>query len=137
MPLSDILPMLENMGLRVIEETPYRIEPRGSDGDYWIHDFSMRSRRGGEIDVAEVKNLFQTAFAKVWFGEVENDRFNALVLEAELTWREVAILRAFCKYLRQAGITFSQAYMEETLGCNPDLAQALVKLFHEIGRAHV
>ncbi len=129
-PLSDILPMLENMGLRVIEETPYRIEPRGGDGDYWIHDFSMRSRRGGEIDVAEVKNLFQTAFAKVWFGEVENDRFNALVLEAELTWREVAILRAFCKYLRQAGITFSQAYMEETLGCNPDLAQALVKLFH-------
>jgi len=129
-PLSDILPMLEHMGLRVIEETPYLIEPRGSEGGYWIHDFSMRSRRGGEIDVGEVKDLFQTAFAKVWFGEVEDDRFNALVLEAGLTWREVAILRAFCKYLRQAGITFSQAYMEETLGCNPVLARALVELFH-------
>jgi len=128
-PLSDILPMLEHMGLRVIEETPYRIEPKGNADGYWIHDFSMRSRRGEEIDVGAVKELFQTAFAKVWFNEVEDDRFNALVLEAGLTWREVAVLRAFCKYLRQIGITFSQAYMEETLARNPALARALVELF--------
>ncbi|MFQ5783478.1 MAG: NAD-glutamate dehydrogenase [Alphaproteobacteria bacterium] len=128
-PLSDILPMLEHMGLKVIEETPYRIEPRGDEGGYWIHDFAMQSRRGLDIEVARVKQPFQEAFTQVWFAGLEDDGFNALVLGAGLTWREVVVLRAYCKFLRQAGITFSQSYMEQTLGNNPEIARLLVELF--------
>ncbi|MCH7930888.1 MAG: NAD-glutamate dehydrogenase [Proteobacteria bacterium] len=127
-PLSDILPVLENMGLKVIEETPYRVEAAG-DKDYWIHDFSMVSRQGVEVDVAGVRELFHDAFAKTWSREAEDDSFNALVLSARLTWREVAVLRAYCKYLRQAAITFSDRYMRETLNNHPGLAHSLVELF--------
>ncbi|MFP6745760.1 MAG: hypothetical protein VCB77_11300, partial [Alphaproteobacteria bacterium] len=73
-PLSDILPMLENMGLKVIEETPYRIEPRDSEGGYWIHDFGMTSERDTEVDVTDVtdvKQRFQDAFARIWSGEAD------------------------------------------------------------------
>ncbi|MCH7930097.1 MAG: NAD-glutamate dehydrogenase, partial [Proteobacteria bacterium] len=127
-PLSDILPVLENMGLKVIEETPYRVEAAG-DKDYWIHDFSMVSRQGVEVDVAGVRGLFHDAFAKTWSREAEDDGFNALVLSARLTWREVSVLRAYCKYLRQAAITFSDRYMRETLNNHPGLAHSLVELF--------
>ncbi|MFQ5959149.1 MAG: NAD-glutamate dehydrogenase, partial [Alphaproteobacteria bacterium] len=128
-PLSDILPMLEHMGLKVIEEAPYRVEPEGDEGGYWIHDFAMESRRGIEIEVPRVREPFQDAFAKIWSNEVEDDGFNQLVLGAGLTWREVVMLRACCKFLRQAGITFSQDYMEETLADNPALARMFVELF--------
>ena len=128
-PLSDILPMLENMGLKVIEESPYRVAPDDGGESYWIHDFVMTSRLGTEVEVARVKTLFQDAFAKIWLGQVEDDGFNALVLGAGLTWREVTVLRAYCKFLRQIGVTFSQAYMQETLGENSALARMLIELF--------
>ena len=128
-PLSDILPMLENMGLKVIEETPYRIEPHGSEGGYWIHDFGMTGRRDAEFDVTEVKQSFQDAFARIWSGEAENDGFNGLVLSASLTWREVNIMRAYSKFRLQAWKAFSQPYMEETLGRYPVLTNMLIALF--------
>src|SRR5262249_4813014 len=68
-------------------------------------------------------------FAAAWRGAIENDGFNRLVLLAELTWRQVALLRAIAKYLRQGGTTFSQTYMEQTLAAHPDIAPALVELF--------
>src|SRR5205814_3460783 len=71
----------------------------------------------------------QDAFARTWNGAVENDGFNRLVLGAELTWQEVGLLRAIAKYLRQAGSTFSQAYMEAPLARHPGLARLLVELF--------
>ncbi|MGH6717842.1 MAG: NAD-glutamate dehydrogenase domain-containing protein, partial [Alphaproteobacteria bacterium] len=133
-PMSDILPMLEHMGLRVIEEAPFLIEPGQIESGHgaravWIHDFSLRARTGREIDIAAVRDRFQDTFARVWSGEVEDDRFNQLVLLAGLTWREVVVLRALCKYLRQAGFAFSQAYMEETFAANPGIARLLVDLF--------
>jgi len=127
-PMSDILPMLENMGLRVIEETPFLIQAADARA-VWIHDFSLRARDGREIDIATVREGFQETFARVWSGEVDDDRFNQLVVLAGLAWREVVILRALCKYLRQAGIAFSQAYMEETFANNPAIARLLVDLF--------
>jgi glutamate dehydrogenase len=128
-PMSDILPMLENMGLRVIEEMPFLIEPADGARAVWIHDFSLRARDEREIDIALVRDRFQETFARVWNGEVEDDRFNQLVILAGLAWREVVVLRALCKYLRQAGIAFSQAYMEETFANNPAIARLLVDLF--------
>jgi glutamate dehydrogenase len=126
--LSDILPMLEHMGLKVISEIPYAVQPTGR-GAVWVHDFTMITSDGREIDVSRVRQAFEEALSRVWLGEMEDDGFNKLVLRASLTWRKVLVLRAYCKFLRQTGIAFSQSYMEETLANNPKIARALVQLF--------
>lgn len=126
--LSDVLPMLENMGLRVIDEWPEEIIFK--DGKrIWINDFGMIHESGAELDVDAVKDLFQDAFAGIWSGEAENDGFNRLVLAAQMTWREAALLRAYTKYLRQIGFTFSQQYIETTFAKNAKIAKQLVELF--------
>ena len=127
--LSDALPMLENMGLRVIEERPSKIK-RTDSARIWMHDFGMRHFEGVAFQLDKVRDIFHDAFEKIWRGEVENDGFNRLVLRAWLGWREIVILRAYCKYLRQAGVAFSQAYMERTLADNFAIARQLVELFH-------
>ena len=76
-----------------------------------------------------MKSGFEEAFVRAWCGEIENDDFNRLVLRANLGWREITILRAYCKYLRQTGFTFSQAYMEQALSANAAIAKKLVELF--------
>ena len=129
LPLSDILPMLENMGLRVISEEPYRVSLPGGSEAVWITDFELTSQAGSISDIAAVKEKFHATFGRVFSGDVENDGFNRLVLGAGLEWREVSVLRTFCKFLRQARIPFSQAYMEETLSANPTLARLIVRLF--------
>ena len=130
-PLSDVLPMMEHMGLKVVDEIPHAVEPRGARSEMvMIHDFGMETRDGSAVEVGTVRDIFQEAFLKVWHGDVESDGFNALVLLAGLHWREVVILRAYCKYLRQAGILFSQDYMERTLAANPLLTRLIVQLFH-------
>jgi len=128
-PLSDVMPMLENMGVRVLSEVPFEVARRGAGDPLWIHDFAMRLRDGGDIDLGEIKPPFQEAFAAVWSRRMENDGFNGLVLGAGLTWREVTVLRAYAKYLRQAAFTFSQDYMEETLRRYPRIARRLARLF--------
>ena len=127
-PLSDALPMLENMGLRVIGEQPYQITLK--DGPkVWINDFNMVYSKETLINVENIKLLFQEAFNKIWFGKAENDRFNHLVLGAQLSWREITVLRAYAKYFKQIGFLFSQQYIEETLAGNPDVARLLISLF--------
>ena len=127
--LSDALPVLENMGLMVETGQPARIEV--ADGSrMWMHDFGMRAGESLEVDIDRVRAKFQEAFKRIWAGDAENDGFNRLVLRAGLEWREIAVLRAYCKYLRQAGTTFSQEYMESALGGNTSIAEALVRLFH-------
>jgi glutamate dehydrogenase len=128
-PLSDILPMLENMGLRVIGEVPFDIDVPDRKAPVWMHDFDICAEGRAAIDLAAVRDAFHEAFARVWHGRMENDGFNKLVLHAGLTAREVIMLRAYCKYLRQARIPFSQAYMEATLARNPALTRNLVDLF--------
>ncbi|MDF2094654.1 NAD-glutamate dehydrogenase [Aquibaculum arenosum] len=126
--LSDMLPMLENMGLRVLGEVPYAVRPGDGEEEYWIHDFDLE-RPAGEADLEAVRDAFHEVFSHVWFDRMENDGFNRLVLAAGLRAREIQILRAYCKYLRQAQIPFSQAYMEATLAANPDLTRKLAELF--------
>jgi glutamate dehydrogenase len=128
--LSSILPWLEAMGLVVIAEVPHHITPTSADEPpVWIHDFEVESAGGDDLDVAERRDLFQDALAAVWRNDAESDGFNRLVLAAGLSWREVMVLRAMAKYLRQAGSTYSQAYMEQALVGNPAMAQALIRLF--------
>jgi glutamate dehydrogenase len=127
MALSDVLPVFEHAGLKVADERPYEVRPR--DGrSVWIYDFGLVSE--GEIDVDEVREDFEDAFARVWRYEVEDDGLNALVLRARMTWRDVVVLRAIARYLRQAGTTFSPRYMEQTLAAHPALARELVELFN-------
>ncbi|OAN49260.1 NAD-glutamate dehydrogenase [Paramagnetospirillum marisnigri] len=129
--LSSVLPMFEAMGLMVIAEVPHEIQPEGQTGaSVWIHDFEVESADGAALDVAERRDAFQDALAAVWRGDAESDGFNRLVLGAGLDWRDVMVLRAYAKYLRQTGATHSQAYMEQALCGNPAMTRALVELFH-------
>ncbi|NMP15529.1 NAD-glutamate dehydrogenase [Thalassotalea sp. Y01] len=126
--LSDVLPMLENFGLRVIGESPYMV--RSNDGEMcWILDFSMLLTGNKAFNLEQVQTLFQNAFAKVWHGELEDDGFNKLILGAGLAGRQVSILRAYAKYQQQIGSTFSQTYIESTFTRYPNFAELLVNLF--------
>ena len=125
--LSDVLPLLEDMGVKVFDERPYEID-RAGPVDAWIYDFGL-THADGALDLDRVGEAFKDAFARAWRGEIEVDGFNRLVLSAGLTWREIAVLRALAKYLRQAGSTFSQTYMEETLAANPEIVRKLVDFF--------
>ncbi|PCE22820.1 NAD-glutamate dehydrogenase [Paraburkholderia acidicola] len=126
--LSRSLPMLEHLGVRVDEERPYLIEtPHATPA--WVHDFGLELADDAEFDIERVKDLFENAFEQVWTGEIENDDFNRLVLRAHLSAREVTILRAYAKYLRQVGSTFSDAYIERALTGNPAIARGFVELF--------
>ncbi|MGH3107408.1 MAG: NAD-glutamate dehydrogenase domain-containing protein, partial [Rubrobacter sp.] len=126
--LSEILPLLEDMGVEVVDERPHEVKPAGSP-PVWIYDFGLVHETGDELQTGEVREIFQDAFARAWRGTVENDGFNRLVLRARLTWREISILRAYCKYLRQTGTTFSQDYMEDALVKNHHIARLIVELF--------
>lgn len=127
-PLSDVLPILENLGLKAISERPYAL--KYDDGSMtWIDDFALIYTKNSTFEVDEVKERFQNAFSHVWFGDAENDGFNQLVLAAGLDWREVAVLRTYAKYFKQIGFTFSQVYIETALNNNIGIAGKLVSLF--------
>ena len=130
--LSAVLPVLSRLGVEVVDERPYEL--RCSDRTTaWIYDFGLRmpkSQNGNGDSLGENgRERFQEAFAATWTGQAENDGFNALVLSAGIDWRQAMVLRAYAKYLRQAGSTFSQDYMEDTLRNNVHTTRLLVSLF--------
>nr|AAG40620.1 NAD-glutamate dehydrogenase [Streptomyces clavuligerus] len=129
--LSAVLPVLQRLGCEVVDERPYEL--RGADRSLaWIYDFGLRMPVGsgnGEYLGDDARERFQDAFAAVWTGAAENDGFNSLVLGAGLNWRQAMVLRAYAKYLRQAGSPFSQDYMEDTLRTNVHTTRLLVSLF--------
>lgn len=129
--LSAVLPVLNRLGVEVVDERPYELR-RTDRSTAWIYDFGLRlPQTGGGADHLgeDGRERFQDAFAATWTGQAENDGFNALVLSAGLTWRQAMVLRAYAKYLRQAGSTFSQDYMEDTLRNNVHTTRLLVSLF--------
>ncbi|MGW4275338.1 NAD-glutamate dehydrogenase [Streptomyces seoulensis] len=130
--LSHVLPVLSRLGVEVTDERPYEL--RCADRTTaWIYDFGLRMPKDaagiGDHLGDDARERFQDAFAAAWTGKAENDGFNALVLSAGLSWREALVLRAYAKYLRQAGSTFSQDYMEDTLRNNVHTTRLLVSLF--------
>ncbi|ANS65627.1 NAD-glutamate dehydrogenase [Streptomyces lincolnensis] len=130
--LSAVLPVLSRLGVEVVDERPYEL--RCSDRSVaWIYDFGLRMPQpksgSGDYLGDDGRERFQDAFAATWTGQAENDGFNALVLSAGLNWRQAMVLRAYAKYLRQAGSTFSQDYMEDTLRNNVHTTRLLVSLF--------
>jgi glutamate dehydrogenase len=128
--LSDILPMLEHMGVKVISEGgPFEVTIPGRVEPVWIHDFAMRTKDGAAVNLGRVRQSFQDSFLRVWEGRMEDDGFNRLVLRAGLGWREVTMLRAYAKYLRQIRFQFSQDYMEDTLADHAAITRLIVRLF--------
>jgi len=125
--LSEVLPVLQRMGVEVVDEHPYEIERAGSPA--YVYDFGLRYDPTGPASPDDVREQFQQAFGAAWRSEAEVDGFNALVLLAGLHWREAMVLRAYAKYLRQAGVSLSQDYIEQCLCANLPIARLLVKLF--------
>jgi glutamate dehydrogenase len=142
-PLTDVLPILENMGLQVIDERPYELHLSKGDsaasaccekGEHdektivWLSDFGMKML-GSLVTLEEVSENFKTAFLKVWQGDAENDGFNQLIMKAGLNWREVMLFRAYCKYMIQSKFGFSPGYIEQTLQEYPYLVSQLMHYF--------
>ncbi|MBA2656877.1 MAG: NAD-glutamate dehydrogenase [Tatlockia sp.] len=128
LPLSEVLPIIERLGMKAISERPYVL--KFDDGKVtWINDFALQYNHDGYFELDEIKDLFQNAFASIWAGLAENDGFNQLVLASGLDWRQVSVLRTYAKYFKQIGFTFSQEYIETALTNNPHIARRLVNLF--------
>ena len=132
--LSEVLPVLQRMGVEVLDERPYGIEPVGMP-PVFLYDFGLihaPSAAGTPaVPADQMRVLFQDAFAAAWQGRAEVDGFNALVMSAGLDWRQAMLLRAYAKYLRQTGSTFSQDYIEQALQANVGITRKLVTLFYE------
>ena len=131
--LSQLLPMLQSMGVIVLEERPFTVT-RPDGLVVWIYQFKISvfsdipdEPEGPERDATAVR--FADAVTAIWHDRAEIDRFNELVLRARLTWQQVVILRTYAKYLRQAGFPYSQAHIEGVLNGNPGTARSLVELF--------
>ncbi len=126
--ISDVMPTLENLGLRLISERPYQLT--GPDmSPRWIQDFELEVVGSSGLDLAADGGRVTDAITALWLGRAENDGFNRLVLGARLTWRETVVLRAYCRWLLQTGIPFSQPYMESVLSANSRTAERLARLF--------
>ena len=129
LPLSRTLPMFENCGLTVIAEDAFAVSFRSPEGRQHAMVLDFLMTREGAADLDTIRRPLEEVLHAVLMGRCENDGFNRLVIGAELSWREVVILRAAAKYLRQAGIAFSLSYMQQALARNPEVAALLVELF--------
>jgi glutamate dehydrogenase len=127
-PLSEVLPILENLGLHIVSERPYELK-LPDEKSLWIQDFDMIPAVEHELDLDVVRKLFQDAFERALRGDTDSDGFNRLVFASQMHWRQVKMLRAYCKYLLQTGLPFSLNYMAETLATHPPVARLLVELF--------
>ncbi|WP_084421249.1 NAD-glutamate dehydrogenase [Henriciella litoralis] len=133
-PLSNCVPVFENMGLFVEFETGYPVEPNPKPAEngpdvYWVHSLRMRSANQASLDLEEIGAGFEDAFVAIWQGLTENDRFNGLVFSAGASWREAALCRALCGYRHQTGLDPARATQIEALKRHPKLTRALLDLF--------
>ncbi len=130
-PLSERVPVLENMGFRVVDERTYRIEP-GDTGavEVWLHDMMLERADAENFDLEALKARLEACFMAVMRGRAENDGYNALVLTAGVQWRDVALVRTISRYLRQVRVAYSQDYMWATLRRHHGVAAQVVQLFH-------
>ena len=126
-PLSDVLPVLDNMGLKTLEEYGYKV--KAEDGTVWVHEFVIQLPSSHISDFAEFHYEFEETILALWHGRTENDGFNALALTGQ-SWREVALLRALCRYRVQSGLDPSPEVQQAALRENPEVVEALIALFN-------
>jgi glutamate dehydrogenase len=131
-PLSEVMPILEHMGLRGLIEEGLEVRRQAPDGTVstvWVHDVLLQDDRGEHLVFGEVKEPFESAFLAVWCGRTENDGFNRLVLELGVPWREAALVRALARYRQQSGLDPSQAVQTAALSEFPGVARLILDLF--------
>ena len=131
-PLAEVLPVLENMGLKALVEEGFPIARTLDDGHRavtWVHEFLLEDEHGEHLVFADVQAPFEAAFLAVWRGETESDGFNRLVLELGASWREVALVRALARYRQQSGLDPSQGVQEAALSAHPDIVRLILDLF--------
>ncbi len=131
--LSDIIPILENFGLRVLGEHPFSINFFDHDGrqsTVRMHDFSLHLASDVEMSITKLRPIFEEAFAAIWLNRAETDGFNHLVILAELNWREVVVLRTYAAYMKQTQFNFGHDYIADVLALHPKIAKLLISLFH-------
>jgi glutamate dehydrogenase len=127
-PISDLLPLLENMGLKVIAERPYELGLPGGRRA-WIEDLEVVMQAPSVIKFDALDREIKGAFIAVWTGRTDSDGFNQLTLTTGISWRTVTVLRAYCHYLLQAGLPFSQGYIARVLVDNSALTRAFAEAF--------
>jgi len=128
--LSDVMPILEDIGLRAIAELPFEVKPKGEEQSLWIHDFLLETPEISEtIAIEDVKRNFENAFVKIWCHKVDNDGLNRLILSADANWHETTILRSYVRYIKQLRFPFSRNYIEKALTENPKISRALIDMF--------
>ena len=130
--LSERVPVLENLGFRAIDERSYHLTPRFAAGavDVTLHDMVLERADGGDIELTGHASRLEGCFLAVFRGEADNDGFNRLILAAGADWREVALIRAYCAYLRQLESPFGLRYLADTLTRHAGLTRDLIELFH-------
>ncbi len=128
--LSEVIPVLERMNLKVIGEHPYRL--RCEENTVWLHDFELESSLLACADFTALKERFENAFRNIWGFNAENDGFNGLVLSTNIQWREVVVLRAYAAYMKQTLFPFSKRAIATTLMAYPEITQKIVDLFHNL-----
>jgi glutamate dehydrogenase len=127
-PLADVLPILENMGLKAIAEAGFPIQREGQPV-VWVHDFEIEDPRGASLVFDKVRDVFEDTVVAVWTGQTENDGFNRLVLELSMPWRDTALVRALARYRQQSGLDPSQRVQEQALSNHPGVVRLLMDLF--------
>ena len=126
--LSAVLPTLENFGLTVITQRPYKVTI-GSEAEVWVQEFDLLQKGQCVLPTERMRTLFEDAYMRTLTSELEDDGFNALILSAGLTGRQAGLLRALCKYLLQTAWPYSQSYIQSILSAHADFAAKLVQLF--------
>lgn len=128
MPLTKVLPILQRLGLDVLDEHPYQLR-RKDRPSAWVLDFGVVLPFGTIPDYETLADRFAEAFGACWDGRAETDTFNTLVVTAGMHWREAMILRAYARYMRQIGTTFGQDYIEQVVLEHAEISRLLVELF--------
>ena len=128
LPLSDVMPVFDNLGFRVIGEHPFEVID-SSGSVVWIHDFTLQTTAGSVVDIHRIRPIFEDLFSRVWYGDAENDAFNRLLLSSYMSWREIALLRTYARYMRQIRVSNSQRFISNTLVNHVDLTRILLEFF--------
>ena len=125
--LSRILPVLQDLGLEVVDERPYTVSPLDQDARY-IYDLGLKLDK--DLDFDAVSGSVAEAYRAVVQHEAESDKLNELVLREGLSWQEVAMVRAYAHYLLQLGVPNSTGFIATTLVSNAPVTHGIVQLFH-------
>jgi glutamate dehydrogenase len=124
--LSDFMPILEALGLRVVEEVPTAI---AGEGRIYIHDFGVYDSRGAVLELGEAAERVTDTIAAVWRGECESDSLNRLVTLSSLSWWEVQILRALRNYRMRVSARYTENYRNDAMAAYPSISERLVRMF--------